>query len=213
MSGSDPYSVSAVINSFNTPFALGRNGGWLLPVKLIVFNVISSGNTSSFNWELATCCSPATKFEIEESDDGKKFYKIATVHANSTDRFYSYSQRLKPGIMFYRLRMIDEPGTISYSRVVPVFNGIDGILIISITPGLISGNATVNIISSKSERMKMVITDRIGRMIKTQTEQLSVGNNAIQLNCNKLAAGIYQLSCFSSQRKSNTLRFILNVKF
>ena len=67
VSGPDPYSVSANINSFNTPFALGRNGAWVLPAKLIRFDVINSGNTISFNWELASCCSPATRFEIEES--------------------------------------------------------------------------------------------------------------------------------------------------
>ena len=212
VSGPDPYSVSANINSFNTPFALGRNGAWVLALKLIRFDVIKSGNTISFNWELASCCSQAVRFEIEESDDGKKFYKIGAVQANSTDRYYHYDQRLKQGIMFYRLRMIDEPGIISYSRVVTIFNGKDRISIISLTPGVISSIATVNIISSTSERMQMVITDRTGRMVKIQTEQLVAGNNAIQVNCNKLGTGIYQVTCFTSQTKSNTLRFILNFK-
>jgi hypothetical protein len=212
VSGSDPYSVSTVINSFNTPFALGRNGGWVLPVKLVRFDVIKSGNTISFNWELGSCCSPVSRFEIEESDDGKKFYRIGTVQANSNDRYYNYEQRMKRGIMFYRLRIIEEPGIVSYSRVVTIFYGKDEISIVSLTPILNSSFATVNIISSKSERIQMVITDMTGRIIRTQREQLIAGTNAIQLNCNKLGIGVYQVTCFTSQGKSNSFRFILNFK-
>ena len=213
VSGSDPYSVSAVINSFNTPFALGRNGGWVLPVKLIRFDVIRSGNTNLFNWELANCCPAATSFEIEESDDGNFFHTITTVQANSTDRFYNCTQRLKQGIMFYRLRLTDENGIVSYSRIVTIFNGKAEMSIASVTPGFIFGSTTANIISSKSERIKLVITDQVGRIVKTQLEHLFPGSNAIELNCNKLSPGIYQVSCFTMQGRSNTLKFILNDKF
>ena len=114
--------------------------------------------------------------------------------------------------MFYRLRLIDELGIVSYSRIVRVFKSMEGVLIKSVAPGLNSGTATVNIVSSKSEQIQIEITDMLGRKIKTQTGQLSAGNNAIQLKCNTLSAGIYQLCCYTLRGRSNSMRFMLNVK-
>jgi hypothetical protein len=181
-----------------------------LPISLISFDAIKLTNTkASLNWELAACCSAAARFEVERADGNRSFSKIATVNGSETNRFYTYTDNgLKSGINYYRLKMIDEDGKITYSRTVAIMNGVDGLLLTSLIPTIITNTATLTIASSNRQQLDLVIVDMQGRVMQKQNHTVAAGNTTIQLSTDRLPAGMYQLVGITAEGKTNMIRFI-----
>ncbi len=181
-----------------------------LPIKLVSFNSSKlTNNRSSITWELAACCSPVAKFEIQRADASKHFTTIETVGGNATNTAYTYFDiGLKNGINYYRLKMIDEDGTISYSRTLAIMNGLDGLLLTSLVPTIVTNTATLTIASSSSQKLDLIIVDMQGRTVMKRNYNISEGNTNIGLSLNQLPAGAYQLAGVSAEGKTNTIRFI-----
>jgi len=90
-----------------------------LPLQLTAFNASTSGAAVNTSWTTANEYK-AEKFELERSADGSLFTIIATIPAKN-DKANSYSwQDAHPGTgnNFYRLKMSDIDGTVTYSKVV-----------------------------------------------------------------------------------------------
>ncbi len=181
-----------------------------LPLKLIAFDVSKMNNTkASINWELATCCSAAAKFEVQRSEKSNGFVTVGTIGGSATNLFYNYIDNgLKNGINYYRLKMIDEDGKITYSKIAAVMNGVDGLMLTSLMPTVVTNNATLIITSSSSQKLDIIITDMQGRLVKKKNYSVVAGNNNIELPMYDLPSGIYQLTGISSGGKTNTIRFI-----
>jgi hypothetical protein len=181
-----------------------------LPLKLISFDASKLSSTkASVNWELGAISSPSVKFEVQKADANKNFSSIAVVNGSTTDRFYSYLDNdLKNGINYYRLRMIDENGKISYSRVVAVMNGTNGLLLTSLIPTVVNNSAMLTIASSGRQQLDLMIVDMQGRIVQKQNHSINAGNTTIQLSVDRLSAGVYQLIGISSEGKTNMIRFV-----
>jgi hypothetical protein len=181
-----------------------------LPIDLISFDASKLSNTkASVNWELATICSPSAKFEVQRADANKNFSSIGIVNASATDRFYTYPDNdLKKGINYYRLKMIDENGKISYSRTVAIMNGINGLMLTSLIPTVVNNSAMLTIASSGRQQLDLVIVDMQGRVVQKQNHTVVAGNTTIQLTTDRLSAGIYQLIGITSEGKTNIIRFV-----
>jgi hypothetical protein len=181
-----------------------------LPIRLLTFDASKLTNAkSSINWELAVCCSAAAKFAIERAGADKSFVTIGTVGGSETNRLYSYIDNgLKNGINYYRLKMIDEDGKITYSRTVAVMNGVNGLLLTSLIPTIVNNTATLTVASSNQQKLDLVIADMQGRIVKKQNLSVEAGSTNIELTLLGLAAGVYQLTGISTEGKTNTVRFM-----
>jgi len=181
-----------------------------LPITLINFDAFKlSSSTSSINWQLAACCSPDAKFEVQRAGTDKAFKTIGTVPGSATNKSFNYvDNNLLSAINYYRLKMIDETGKISYSRTVAVMNGVKGVLLTSLAPTVVTNTATLNIASSSRQQLDIIIIDAQGRTVKRQHLSIDAGNSSIGLPLSELPAGLYYLQGITADSKTNTIRFI-----
>jgi hypothetical protein len=180
-----------------------------LPVDLISFDASKLSNTkSSISWELAACCSAAAKFEIQKAGAEKHFVTVGTISGSETNKLYNYIDNgLKNGINYYRLKMMDENGKNTYSRIVAVMNGVNGLLLTSLIPTMVSNTATLTVASSGQRKLDLIIVDMQGRMMLRRNYTIAAGNTSIELQLTGLVAGAYQLTGISAESKT-TIRFI-----
>jgi hypothetical protein len=181
-----------------------------LPINLFSFDARKLSHSKSLlNWELAACCSSAAKFEIQRAEKNRNFITVGIVGGSETNRFYNYTDNgLQNGINYYRLKMTDADGTITYSRTVAVMNGVNGLLLTSLIPTLVTNTASLTIASSAAQKMDIVIVDMLGRIMLKRNYTIDAGNMSIELPLGGLAAGAYQLTGMSAEGKTNTIRFI-----
>jgi len=180
-----------------------------LPILLQSFNAIKINSTcASIDWSLTECCSNDARFEIQKSRDSRTFTPLITVPGNETSRFYNYNDtRLEKGITYYRLKMTDADGKISYSKLVAVINESEGLLITSLSPNPVMNEVFLNISSAKSGSIKLAIYDLSGRITSQWTDNVREGSNSVRFNTNKIAGGIYLLAVQLDDNRS-VIRFV-----
>ena len=204
-SGTARSSV-ATINGFYT-FGFGIAGA--LPVRLIHFDARKISTASAaVNWVISSN-SNAEQFEVLKSADGRNFVSTGTVVAVDRQLTYTFiDNNLLSGTSYYRLKMIDKEGKVSFSQVVAVMNGAKGILLTSMIPTVVTSTATLTISSSEKGTMQLMITDMYGRIVKQQLISIGTGNQQVILNLQTLAAGAYQVTAIMNNSQVGTIRFV-----
>ena len=211
-----PYQLGTITTtgdfSVFGPFTLATNlpfNSNPLPIKLITFNATKSNpNAALLKWELASCCSDAAKFEVEKSTDNRTFVAFDKVPGSLTNRFYTLpDNRLSKGITYYRLKMIDEDGTTTYSKIVALINDETSLLITSLWPNPVQSNATISVSVAKAGKVNFTIADLSGKIVKQWNASMTEGNNNIPVNTDGLASGIYHVIAASDNNKI-VFRFI-----
>lgn len=204
-SGSARSSV-ATINGFYT-FGYGVAG--TLPIRLLNFDARKISSGSAFiTWSISSN-SNAQQFEVLKSTDGRNFFTSGLI--NAQDRQFNYSftdNNLQSGTSYYRLRMIDKNGLVSFSQTVAVLNGVKGVILTSMIPTLVTGSATLSVSSSENGTMQIVVTDMYGRIIKKQLAAIGTGNQQVILHLHNLNSGVYQVTAFMNNSQVGTIRFI-----
>lgn len=209
-------TTTAGFTDFTAPdgnvFTLGTDLNFILnplPVNLVAFSAKKTGDTKSLiEWELAECCSAAVKFEIERAGDNGQFKKIQTIRGSDTDRFYSVADNDLPGgINYYRLKIIDENGYVTYSKTVTVINGIKRLTMI-LAPAVANDKITLTIASETNRQLDIYITDIQGKVVRNIRQQLSLSGSQISVMVDDLTAGMYYVVAAAGNERANTLRFI-----
>ncbi len=195
-------------NSASNPLADPAQGP--LPIHLIAFDAAKINSSSSIvSWQLAEYSSADEKFVIQRAVNDNNYIVIGTVSGNENSRLYNYIDNdLKNGVNYYRLKMIDKDGKITYSRTVAVMNNVNGLLLTSLMPTVVNNSATLTISSSGQQKITIVIVDMQGRIMKREDLVAMPGNTGIQLSMDRLAAGIYQMKGITPEGETNVIRFI-----
>lgn len=180
-----------------------------LPIKLLNFNAYKiNASTSEITWELAVCCSSAARFEVEKSVDSGSYTVLSVMSGSETNRFYSITDaRLSKGITYYRLKMIDADGKVTYSKVVAIINDGKGVLISTVSPNPVHSQAVVTISTAKAGTINFSIYDIAGRVIKQWQVPAAEGSNRIIMNLDGLQAGVYHLVATGKEAKT-AYRFV-----
>jgi len=164
---------------------------------------------SLVTWKLASPCSAQAKFEVQRAGSNRSFTTIGTVGGSGINLIYNYADNeLKAAVNYYRLKMIDADGTVTYSRIVAIMNGTDGLLLTSLVPTVVTHTAMLTIASSSAQKVDLLITDMLGRLVKKQNYAINAGNTSILISAEGLGAGVYQLVGVSAERKTNVIRFV-----
>jgi hypothetical protein len=94
-----------------------------LPVTLAAFTAAREGDMTRLHWTTTSEIN-SNHFEIERSADAKVWQKIAAVDCESTDmavKHYTFNDLSRlTGIVYYRLKMVDNDGSFAYSRICAV---------------------------------------------------------------------------------------------
>ncbi len=190
-------------------FTFGYAPANSLAVILVHFDAKKgNGNSARLNWEITKGSTPA-RFEILRSTDGRNFGQIGTVSGQAEQHAYDYNDLQLPlKVTYYRLRIFDTDGSSTLSRIVAVTNGAKGMLITSMIPTVVTSNARLNISSTESGTMQLVITDSYGRIVRKQVVGVTNGNQEVRLDLQALASGAYQVTGYMNGERTESIRFI-----
>jgi hypothetical protein len=162
----------------------------VLPVRLVSFTAAGKDNGRvQLNWAVAEQ-NGMVKYEIQRSAHPAQFEKAGELKAGSAAaQSYSYvDQTPEARVWYYRLKMYDSNGDVTYSQVVAVDQRKSG-MAISVHPNPVRGPLQVNAVNL-DKAMNVRLLNMQGQVLK----QFVMNGASYQLDMSGLANGIYQLS-------------------
>lgn len=188
----------------------GGNCFNVVPVKLEYINGhrVSDGNV--LNWRL-TCLSSSITMEIERSADTRNFKAVSSItatQARCAEPFSFVDAAPLKGRNFYRLKITDIDGRISYSPVVMLSSESNGLEFVGLYPSAVKNEASLSVSSDKAMAIEFNITDMSGRIVVKSKRNIVAGSNLIPVDCTKLAPGMYHLTGRGEDALATTIRFV-----
>jgi hypothetical protein len=192
----------------NGMFLITLSDPYVLAIKLMNFDAVKQGDNAFIKWSVGHS-STAKKFEVLKSIDGRNFNTLKTVEAiNNVVDYNTIDNSLAVGPNYYKLKIIDENGSTSYSNTAVVYYKYNGFELTSMIPTLVKNTALLSIGTHKTAPGKLVVINAEGQIVYTQNVSLTAGNNNFNLNLAHLAAGVYYIYGYSNDGKSNLIRFV-----
>jgi len=186
--------------------------GVALPIDINYFTGTKQATGHLLNWKINCNNSVRATMILERSSDSRNFSSINSITADALRCMLPFDftdTHPLSGINYYRLKVIDIDGKISYSSIVALLNAIKGYEIISIAPNpVVSDYFTLNITSAIALKIDLQITDMQGRLVMRFSAPLIAGFNSIPVNTSKLATGTYILAGNINGDKTRSLRFV-----
>lgn len=161
----------------------------LVPVKLKLFKGSWQERDAVVSWQ-TEFEENVNRFDIQYSTTGTEFSNIGSVNAsnNSTGNMYTFTHTpIEAGKHFYRLAMIDNDGTIEYSRIINLNNS--DILETRVFPTVVE-NGIINIETNEPLQSIQIIS-MLGRVELKQV--LNGQSGKFNLQVGQLQAGNYVL--------------------
>jgi len=195
--GTDVYNVTQANIANFSPFTVGAAHIAPLAMDLAAINAVNKGDANIVSWKTASA-DASDIFALERSPNGKEFALIATLPAQKDISDYQYTDS-KPfsGITYYRLKMTDKSGKISYSKVVIANTATSSSALLNVYPNPATDNITVYTGRPNGE---LTISDLNGKVLKTATAT----TDATTINTGDLAKGIYLIRYTDGQATQQT---------
>jgi large repetitive protein len=181
-----------------------------LPVEALSLSAGLSGTIVTLNWKTLNE-SNTSYFEIERSTDNRSFAKtgnrVSAAGSSVSEKLYNQTDDLKDlqatSIVYYRIKLTDVDGKVSYSNVVAV--RLSKAVGIKVWPNPFVNAVQVQINSLVNTEIELRITDVKGRTILVQRNHVLRGNNQLSLeNLQRLASGTYLLQVVNKSDLSTT---------
>ena len=203
-----PTATTSDVNGTNQAASSEINiTATILPVVLADINVTASSCNGVLNWKTASEQN-VKSFEVEYSANGVSFTKAGTVQAkNSTSgSVYKYANAQGTGRGYYRLKIVDIDGQVSYSRIVSVDTKCNGTKSVSLYPNPLTASQNLNVIVTGYEgSIKGEMVSMSGQVIRTYS--LKNGTNTLPVD--KLAQATYMLRVTDAAGQSESFRVIV----
>lgn len=198
-----------------TPLALLANNGEKLKkektsdhiaaeamVEIVSFTGVSTQNKIDLACKVkSNCC---YNIFVERSRNGKNFYSIGTFSDNKALAEYTLTDEspLKQ-TNFYRLRIIDSHGKISYSKLMVMqLYDTETLSMVSVTPNTLLNNLHINVQLKNKAMIVMRITDKEGNEIFKKKDTGTDGFNSFEMEgTGKMAPGNYSLEVLVNSKQ------------
>jgi PKD repeat protein len=154
-----------------------------VPITLISFDIKKINNDVKLLWNTSQEIN-FSHFIVEKSTDGINFKPLARVNSNTTKNYeLKVWEDFKPVTIYYRLKMMDDNGQFSYSKIVYYYweGGTDDIIIenpcINGTIKVFTNikNPTFGLFDSKGSRMSLKIVNNNNRNYIFENTSISAG--------------------------------------
>ncbi len=185
----------------------------LLPLNISTFTGLVANCQGIISW--TTASEPdLSHFELEKSTDGVTFNSIETFLPKgngSEGAKYSYTDKALRDINLYRLRSVDNDGTIAYGKLIQLEKecGIkDGDYDIYPNP-VFTDNLNIQMESNHiNNDAILVISDVLGRVVSTHNTAISEGTNFIKVDVSHLSAATYFVSFRNDTNLTDSKKFV-----
>lgn len=174
---------SRVASLYFRPFTY-PNSNIVLPVgPLASFSGNFEGTGVQLDWLLEPDSKVDTIF-ILRSTDGKTFADIGTVDGD----VLTYRDNASSGQLFYRLKLHQATGAVTYSDVIPIHTG-DAF---NVAPNPVKGEVIFNIAQDRAEGAVLLLVDTRGQVALREELALAKGPQTVHVNgLERLSPGIY----------------------
>lgn len=163
----------------------------ILPVRLNFFDGEYLNNTVKLTWKAEEQLN-LTYFEVEKSTDARKFTVIKKI-LSSNRLLYTCTDPDSPaGTMYYRLKMLDKDGKISYSNIIRIHT--KGSYQLQVGPNPLSDHLSI---SGLGKHGSVRLIDLSGRTLLKK----EIRSQAISIDVSFLQKGIYLLEYFNGIQK------------
>lgn len=174
--------------------AYEANTATLLPVNIAAFTAKLNNNKVALNWAVGSE-NNVNRYEVERSSNGIDFVKVATVLANGSSNYTAVDASPSLGINYYRLRGVDNDGTISS------FNELRTVKVTSleakeaiIYPNPLVGNTiNVNLAGYAAGTYQYKLADVSGKVVQQGSFVNTGASSNIIVLSGTLAKGVYLL--------------------
>ncbi len=186
-------------------------GSAVVPIVLNNFSVFEKDDKALLHWSTISDIGN-DYFDIEKSENGNTFYKIATVKSLSTSapkKDYSFLDAgTSSATVFYRLKQVDIDGKFTYSEIVNFKKGTFNNLGITIFPNPVLDKINIKLVSKTNSISFLKIINEFGQVVHLQNTKIIKGQNEIILTRPAtLSKGIYTLQ-IAMPDESFSSRFI-----
>ncbi len=166
----------------------------ILPLKLIHFSAKKEQQKIRLDWTSAEEVL-FSHFELERSAEGSQFSPIGRMEGKGQLQpgpayYHYYDQHPMAGTNYYRLKMVDEDGSFTYSKIVsangsPAVLGVDQL---SLQDNLLKYRITASSVLNTD----ITIYDLQGKVVnRQQNRKVNAGVNHLSLNVSAFASGVY----------------------
>lgn len=201
-------AVTASITGWTqfSPFAISNISG-PLPLKLISFTAERYGTSSArLWWEMVACCIPGARFELEKSYDARNFRLVTTINGTTTARFYSALDPIsQQANQYYRLKLVDADGTVSYSRIVVIAGGNQDQLVTSVFPNPCTSMVNLSVTTATGTNASVELVNLQGIVLSKRDIRLEAGGTIVPIHTNNLAPGLYLIRTCTEVRQTVTV--------
>ncbi|MEO7307719.1 MAG: T9SS type A sorting domain-containing protein [Ferruginibacter sp.] len=192
--------------------------GSTLPVTLVNFLGSYDKQKTTLMWETENMMN-FSHFEIERSTTAGNFASVGIKNpqGNGMSRTqYQYVDDLSGvngSTFYYRLKMVDIDGHFKYSNVLVIRKDKKTTdLVVNPNPVMSGVNkATANFTTSTSGKINFNVIDMSGKVVLTQQNSVSPGNNSVTINnLDRLQSGIYMLQLHDGETRTTAKFYIVH---
>jgi hypothetical protein len=206
------WSVTFDVTGFSGFYVHSNNYNTPLPILVNYLNGHKQAGKHLLDWKVTCVSTPRAAMTLERSSDGRNYSGIYTITADavrcSQPFDYTDADPLN-GMNYYRLKIVDADGKITYSTTVALLNASKGFDIISIAPNpVVNDNFKLNVTSANASKMDISIFDMQGRLVNRQSVSLIAGFNNLPVNVSNLASGTYTIRGSVADEESRLIRFV-----
>jgi len=196
-----------------SPFSLASSSGNNpLPIKINYFTGVKQGANHLLDWKVTCLSTPNVTMVLERKADGGIYNAVTSIFADAVrcnEPFNFTDAAPLPGINYYRLKLTDVDGGVSYSSTVALLNAVKGFDIVGIAPNpVVTGKFNLNVTSAKAGKLDINIIDMMGRTVSKQSVSMIAGFSSLPVNVAALAPGTYTLYGTVADERSAVIRFV-----
>lgn len=206
------WAVTIPVNGFSGFYLHTTQFNSPLPIVVNYLTGRRQGSNHLLNWKVTCAATPRATMILERSTDSRNYTGINTITADAArcqQPFDHTDANPLKGINYYRLKVVDADGKVSYSTTVALLNAVKGFDIISISPNpVVDDHFNLNVASAVLGKMELGIFDMQGRLVNRQTLSLIAGFNTMHINAAKLPAGTYAIKLSMAGDQYKLARFV-----
>jgi hypothetical protein len=208
-------ATSAFGNNMAIDYLKVHNPISSLPIKLVSFNgQVYDEQNNILSWTTAEEVNTKS-FRIDRSSDGVNF---TTVHledaiGEETGRSYNYLDLLdsEMPIAYYRLISVDNDNSTEIFKMISIERNYSGKFSSSLYPNPAEGRTTLEVELEADDEVLVEITNVKGELISSNTYQLHLGQNKIDMLSESFNKGVYfiKLKCLSNVANKSNFKLVI----
>ncbi len=189
----DISTLATPLESWKTPYTFNVSEIVVLPLVLLDFQAKKEKNTIHLTWNVANAKS-VKSIVLEKSTDGKGWTDLVDNPIGTDNMMSEYLDRNpNVGDNFYRLKIENSDGKITYSSILQTPFQRSGLFIKNLYPNPFEETLLVQCSNDQALPITLRLWDYYGRTVAQSNYEANTGTQLLRLATTHLASGVYLL--------------------